>query len=350
MIRLKNSKYSHLKGQKNIFDHTSKETNKLEENLYVEDFISNKDQIVSKIREINSNIEVLGKLCDRKKQRSFEEYSSVLNSNKAAIEEELNKIRFKLVDALKNSTREDLLKKLQKDFTDKKNLVYDTDKDLQRNNKLLYEYEHKHNKLKEENKFLNQEIKNSLEYQLFLKNKLKELQEVRIEKSSSLNVSDNNFEIQNNNSSIIKTSEKNYQNKNVLKKIEKYFNKNEEMIKQKLNNQEKIFKEKYNTYKNLNNFKNPVLENFKNIIKQYQIIQVNQMSDKVTNEEVFFNNSINDLSKISLNNAITMSQFNSYKNKKLENKLTAKDKKDIIKKFLEDYEIKSIIFSYLYKE
>ena len=158
MIRSKNSKYSHLKG-KNIFDHRAKETNKLEENLYVEDFISNKDQIVSKIREINSNIEVLGKLCDRKKQRSFEEYSSVLNSNKAVIEEELNKIRFKLVDALKNSTREDLLKKLQKDFTDKKNLVYDTDKDLQRNNKLLYEYEHKHNKLKEENKFLNQEIK-----------------------------------------------------------------------------------------------------------------------------------------------------------------------------------------------
>jgi hypothetical protein len=76
MIRLKNSKYSYLKGQKNIFDHTSKETNKLEENLYVEDFISNKDQIVSKIREINSNIEVLGKLCDRKKQRSFEEYMS----------------------------------------------------------------------------------------------------------------------------------------------------------------------------------------------------------------------------------------------------------------------------------
>ena len=135
MIRSKNSKYSHLKG-KNIFDHRAKETNKLEENLYVEDFISNKDQIVSKIREINSNIEVLGKLCDRKKQRSFEEYSSVLNSNKAAIEEELNKIRFKLVDALKNSTREDLLKKLQKDFTDKKNLVYDTDKDLQKNNKL----------------------------------------------------------------------------------------------------------------------------------------------------------------------------------------------------------------------
>ena len=173
MIRLKNSKYSHLKGQKNIFDHTSKETNKLEENLYVEDFISNKDQIVSKIREINSNIEVLGKLCDRKKQRSFEEYSSVLNSNKAAIEEELNKIRFKLVDALKNSTREDLLKKLQKDFTDKKNLVYDTDKDLQKNNKLLYEYEHKHNKLKEENKFLNQEIKIVLN-----------INYVRIEKSS----------------------------------------------------------------------------------------------------------------------------------------------------------------------
>jgi hypothetical protein len=48
---------------------------------------------------------------------------------------------------------------------------------------------------------------------------------------------------------IIQVLLKHLQNKNVLKKIEKYFNKNEEMIKQKLNNQEKIFKEKYNTYK-----------------------------------------------------------------------------------------------------
>ena len=80
------------------------------------------------------------------------------------IEEELSKIRFKLVDALKNSTREDLLKKLQKDFTNKKAQVYDTDREIQNKNKILYDYEHKINKLKEENRFLNQEIKNSHEY------------------------------------------------------------------------------------------------------------------------------------------------------------------------------------------
>ena len=72
----------------------------------------------------------------------------------------------KILFHLKFKLFEKLVNKLQKDFTDKKNLVYDTDKDLQKNNKLLYEYEHKYNKLKEENKFLNQEIKNSLEYQL----------------------------------------------------------------------------------------------------------------------------------------------------------------------------------------
>ena len=263
------------------------------------------------------------------------------------IEEELSKIRFKLVDALKNSTSEDLLKKLQKDFTTKKNQVYDTDKDLNIQYKILNEYEHKINKLKEENKFLNQEIQNSKDYQNYLLTRLKECQENQKSKNSSeVNIFDSqksmgiekiNLE---NSMSFINTR------KYEIMKLEKYFNKTEEMIRQKLNNEEKKQSEKFKTFQSLKNFKNPIIEKLGSKIKEYQTNQETQMLKKVSSQEIFFNNFNYDIKE----GTITKNQFSSFKNKSLEQKLNKKDMRDIMKSFLDDSEIKHLIYSALYEE
>ena len=51
---------------------------KIRDNTKIDDFVHNKDILEKKLQEINDNIEVIGQICDRKKQRSYEEYSSVL--------------------------------------------------------------------------------------------------------------------------------------------------------------------------------------------------------------------------------------------------------------------------------
>lgn len=321
---------------------TARSSEGKQDNIVLDDYVHGKELIEKKLREINENIEVIGKICDRKKQRSYEEYNNVLNSNKAMIEEELSKIRFKLVDALKNSTREDLLKKLQKDFTNKKSQVYDTDREIQNKNKILYDYEHKINKLKEENRFLNQEIKNSHEYQLYLQNKIKELEEGQKNKVNSvvnMNTTEQAMNSNNRSQNMGDRSEE-------AEKLKKYFEKNEEMIKNKLLVEDKAQKYKYHKYKSLTNFKNPIQEILRSKIRKYQINQMNQMTEKVTNQEVFFNlNESKDCSK----SRLSQSNLTTLKNKNNDGKLNNKDKKEIIKMFLEDEEMKQIIFSFLYE-
>ena len=337
-----------IRKHKNIFSVSKNENNsKQDENYNLEDYIFGKENIEKKLKEIGANIEVIGKLCDRKKKRSYEEYNSVLNSNKAMIEEELSKIRFKLVDALKNSTSEDLLKKLQKDFTTKKNQVYDTDKDLQVQYKILNEYEHKINKLKEENKFLIQEIQNSQDYHNYLLTRLKECQEnQRSKNNSEVNIFDSHKSMGleknalENSMSFINTR------KYEIMKLEQYFNKNEEMIRQKLNNEEKKQSEKFKTFQSLKNFKNPIIEKLGSKIKEYQTNQETQMLKKVSSQEIFFNNYNYDIKE----GTITKNQFTSFKNKSLEQKLNRKDMRDIMKSFLDDSVIKHLIYSALYEE
>ena len=61
---------------KNIF---SDAFNKQKEDTfyYLDDKIVGKEAIEEKLKEIHSNIEKIGKLCDRKKKTSYEEYNSV---------------------------------------------------------------------------------------------------------------------------------------------------------------------------------------------------------------------------------------------------------------------------------
>ena len=359
MIRMKNSQ--NVVKHKNIF---SDAFNKQKEDTFykLEDYIAGKETIEEKLKEIHANIEKIGRLCDKKKKTSFEEYNSVMNFNKNKLNEDLNKYKAKLMSMLKNSSREDDIRRLQEDFMVKKLKVFDSNKSLEKLNKILFEQENKLNALKQDYIFLDKEINNSEEYNKYLKNKLKDLEEdQKFKQSAYLNVNNSSpstfslgltnrqisvinkekstfgQEKKNSEQSISGTDDEN------ANKLRNYFNKNENMIRQKLNLEEKKQKEKEINYNSLANFKNNVQDIFRNKIKSYENKQFNMMTEKVSNQEIFFNKSIDNKDA-----TFTRSQINELKNKSLFTKLNNYDKKEIVKSFLEDIEIKRIIYSYLY--
>ena len=349
---------------KNIFsDAFNKENEEAYEKL--DDYIYGKEILEEKLKDIHTNIEKIGKLCDRKKKDSYEEYNCVLNFNKNKLNEDLNKYRNRLMDILKNSSREEDIRKLQEDFMSKKIKVFNTNKNLEKMNKILYDHENKINSLKQDYLFLDKEIKNSEEYNKYLKNKLKELEDdqkfkqssyVNINNSSpstvSLGITNRQVSVMNKEKSTfgqseskkIKSTEKDGMDD--ADKLRNYFNKNEIMIKQKLFLEEKKQKEKNFSYNSMMNFKykNPILEIFRNKIKIYEDKQVSQITEKVSNQEIFFNKS-----KDSKDATFTRSQINELKSKSLFTKLNNYDKKEVVKSFLEDIETKRIIYSYLYE-
>ena len=119
--------------------------------------------------------------------------------------------------------------------------------------------------------------------------------------------------------------------------------KSEMMIKQKLTLEDKKKKDKNVVYYSMINFRNPVMEIFRNKIKIYEDKQVDQMTEKVSNQEIFFNKS-----KDSKDATFTRDQISILKNKSLFTKLNNYDKKEVVKSFLDDIETKRIIYSYLY--
>ena len=126
-------------------------------------------------------------------------------------------------------------------------------------------------------------------------------------------------------------------------KLRNYFAKNENMIKAKLFLEEKKKKEREINYNSLINFKNYVQDILRHKIKEYENKQFNLMTEKVSNQEIFFNKS-KDFKEATFNR----SQINELKNKSLFSKLNNFDKKEIVKSFLEDIDIKKLIYSYLY--
>jgi hypothetical protein len=90
-----------------------------------------KEEIDRRLKDIDTRIEDIGKICDKKKQKSYEDYNNILKSNKSQFMDELTKLNFKLIETIKQSTREDFLQKLRKDLDVIKNQVYDKDKELQ---------------------------------------------------------------------------------------------------------------------------------------------------------------------------------------------------------------------------
>ena len=348
--------------RKNIF---SDAFNKEKEDEYekLDDYIYGKEILEEKLKDIHTNIEKIGKLCDRKKKSSYEEYNCVLNFNKNKLNEDLNKYRNKLIDIIKNSSREEDIRKLQEDFMCKKIKVFNSNKDLEKLNKSLNEHENKINSLKQDYIFLEQQIKNSEEYNKYLKNKLKELEDdQKFKQSSYVNINNSipstfSLGVTNRQVSVINKEKSTFgqseskKNKDEAKegmddadKLRNYFDVNESMIKQKLLLEEKKQKEKNITYNSMMNFKNPILEIFRNKIKLYEDKQVSQITEKVSNQEIFFNKS-----KFSKDATFTRSQIYELKSKSLFTKLNNYDKKEVVKSFLEDIETKRIIYSYLYE-
>ena len=90
-----------------------------------------REEIDRRLKEIDYKIEDLGKICDKKKQKSYEDYNNILKSNKSKFLDELTKLNFKLIEIIKQNTREDFLQKLRKDLNTIKNQVYEKDKELQ---------------------------------------------------------------------------------------------------------------------------------------------------------------------------------------------------------------------------
>ena len=346
--------------RKNIFSNAFNKDN--EEGFdKLDDYIYGKDILEEKLKDIYTNIEKIGKLCDKKKKSSYEEYSSVLNYNKNKLNEDLNKYKNRLIYILENSSREEDIRRLQEDFMVKKIQVFNSNKNIEKLNKILYEHENRINSLKQDYIFLEKEIKNSEEYNQYLQNKLKELEdEKKFKQSSYVNINNSNpstvslgmtnrqTSVVNKEKSIFGQSESKKNSKtggemDDADKLRNYFNKNENMIKQKLDMEEKKFRQKTLSYNSMMSFKNPIQEILRNKIKMYEDKQVSQITDKVSNQEIFFNKS-----KDSKDATFTRSQISELKNKSLFTKLNNFDKKEVIKSFLEDEETKKIIYSYLY--
>ena len=255
MLRMKNSQNGVR--HKNIFsDAFSKQ--KEESYYHLEDYIVGKEAIEEKLKEIHSNIERIGKLCDRKKKTSSEEYSCVMNFNKNKLNEDLIKYKERLMGMLKNSSREDDIRKLQEDFMVKKLKVFDSNKSIEKLNKILFQHENKLNALKQDYIFLDKEISNSEEYNKYLKNKLKDLEEdQKFKHSVYLNVNNSSpstfsLGLTNRQISVIniekstfghsqekRNSEQSISDDANANKLRNYFSKNENMIRQKLYLEEK---------------------------------------------------------------------------------------------------------------
>ena len=352
---------------KNIF---SDAFNKEKEDTYdkLDDYIYGKNILEEKLKDIHTNIEKIGKLCDRKKKSSYEEYNCVLNYNKNKLNEDLNKYRNKLIDMLKNSSREEDIRRLQEEFMSKKIKVFNLNKELEKQNKSLYEHENKINSLKQDYLFIEKEIKNSEEYNSYLNNKIKELEDdQKFKQSSYVNINNSSHSTvslgKTNRQMSLGNKEKEKeksglgQSKPVPKKsngaaqvgmddadkLRNYFNKVENMIKQQLNLEEKKYKEKKYSHNSMLNFKNYVIEVFRKKIVLYEDKKVTKITEKVSNQEIFFNKS-----KDSKDSTFTRSQIKELKNKSLFTKLNNLDKKEIVKSFLEDIDIKRTIYSYLY--
>jgi hypothetical protein len=160
------------------------------------------------------------------------------------------------------------------------------------NNNKLYVLENRLNLMKEEKEFFSKEIKNSKQYNFYLKNKLRELENNKIVETKNRN--EPSFD---NTSRILKSTYSPIHNREnegeKMGKLEVFLTKNEEIYTTKIGNEEKGIKEKFTKLKFLESFKNQVSNTLEEKVREYKF---NQMNSKVSNQEVFFNVPESDLS------------------------------------------------------
>ena len=120
----RNRKDFNLSTQNRIYDRN--EINSLE--IFNQ---ADREEIDLMIRDIDTKIEEIGKLCDKKKEKTNEDYKNVIKHNKSQLNEELSRLKIKLIDTTNINTKDDMLNKLKKELTRLKDLVFQKDKELQ---------------------------------------------------------------------------------------------------------------------------------------------------------------------------------------------------------------------------
>jgi hypothetical protein len=252
--------------------------------------VGNRDDLENKLYEIDFKIDEIGKLCDSKKQRSYEDCTNVIKTNKSKELEELSRLNFILLETIKQNTKEDYLNGLKKDVGSMKQQVDNKDKELSENNAKLYTIENKINYLKDEKKYLKKELKNSKTYNMYLKSRLKELElsPPKVETSHHHNHPVNTTSREQLNISKPVMTLPTSSNKDVSEKLELYLKRNENILLNKISVEERIYQDRIATLKNLELFNNPILEILASKVKEYQM---STAQSKITNEDVFFSDS-----------------------------------------------------------
>jgi hypothetical protein len=83
------------------------------------------------IRDIDTKIEEIGKLCDKKKEKTYEDYKNVLKHQKSQLNEDLAKLRQKLIETSNLNNKDEMLNKIKRELRNLKNQVFEKDKELQ---------------------------------------------------------------------------------------------------------------------------------------------------------------------------------------------------------------------------
>jgi hypothetical protein len=88
------------------------------------------DEVDKKLKEIESKIESIGNICDKKKQKSYDELSIIFKREKDKVLDDLNILNEILNDTIKQNTRDHYLNNLKKEVAVLKQQVMDQDKKL----------------------------------------------------------------------------------------------------------------------------------------------------------------------------------------------------------------------------
>ena len=331
--------------------------------------IAMSQELNKKLNIINEQIEDVGKLCDKKKKDSYEEFKELINYERQqlnqGIKDAINELKYKLKEYHEKANF-DHKGKFKEVNIKLNNCINTLDKDIKYNSNLQCKY----NELEEDNNFYQKQVENMRDMNYYLKLKLKILKDSE-EKNKSEQLDKNIISTNNN----VTTNENSNFNSNILSKI----NNNEETLlitttgnaykktkeyldikehiekdlKFKMNfiierikkdilntkkENEKLtesFKEIY--YKN-NNIYMDVLKNCINDIKNRSNIEDEYIYNK--------NNSYNSENYFSGNNSSTAYGSKNISSHGFMDKVM---KKEIMLKYLENENVKKFIYKYLYE-
>jgi tRNA C32,U32 (ribose-2'-O)-methylase TrmJ len=86
------------------------------------------DEVEKKLKEIECKIESIGSICDKKKQKSYDELSAIYKREKGKVLDDVNVLNEMLNDTIKQNTRDHYLNKLKKEVAVMKQQIHDQDK------------------------------------------------------------------------------------------------------------------------------------------------------------------------------------------------------------------------------